>query len=529
MKIKNNTLIIILFLVSLTLITIFSNNFFKLTIDNRANEGINFIKLKNSLIEDWNVTWDQGDNEYGQGVAVDETNGDIYVVGYNGTADKDIILIKYNSNGEQQWNASWDNGVNEYGYDVALDTLGNIYVGGSNGTSYPNFDVVLLKFNSNGDLEWRRSYDSGLYDGAWALTIDSQNMIYVVGQTYLTSDAVLLLKYNISGHLQWSSIFDEPGYQTGRDIILDSSNNIYVSGVDQPPGLQNDLLVIKYDNLGNHLWNRTWGGSDPDEGWSVTLDSEENVYAAGYTQSYSAQQKDYIVVKYDFNGNRLWNRTWGTIATDEARGIAVDSADNIYIVGFTLSLNITLVKYDSIGNQIWYKSWERSPSYQHFCYDLIIDSSDKIYIVGDYWISPFYDLFLLKLSIESPGGFELSPPSGTIDDDGDFILSWTDSPRASNYSIYESSKYITEINNSITSKANEINAFSLPINDYSNGIYYFRAVAFNQFGNSSSNCIYLTVDIPEPSMQIPGYNILIISLIISIISVILVRRRLKLN
>ncbi|UCC18221.1 MAG: SBBP repeat-containing protein [Promethearchaeota archaeon] len=532
---KKNRLTIVFLLVSLTSITIFSSILSTVSINqkinNQVNNKINFDELKYSLTEDWNVSWDKGDSEYGEGVALDENNGDIYVVGYNGTTNYDIILVKYNNYGEQQWNVTWDNGHNEFGYDIVLDSLGYIYVAGANGTTYPNFDALLLKFNSNGDLVWKRSYDGGLYDGLWALTIDSQNMIYVVGQTYTTSQAMLLLKYNNLGDLLWISTFDEPGTQSGYDIVLDTSNNIYVSGLNQTVSPQNDLLVVKFDPSGNHIWNRTWGGPDFDEAWGIALDSEENIYATGYTESYSATQKDFVVVKYDTNGNWLWNRTWGTNGPDNARGVAVDSADNIYIAGYTLSSNITLVKYDTMGNLIWYEHWERSPTYQHFCHDLLIDSSDKIYVVGRYWIISSYDLFLIKLSIDSPGGFDLSPPSGTIDNDGIFTLSWTNSPRANNYSIYEYSNYITHINSSLTIKANEIDSLSLPLSNYSDGVYYFRAVAFNNFGNSSSNCIYITVTIEESSTQqpIPGYDLIVISLIISIISVILVRKRLKSN
>ena len=203
MKIKNNKFPIIFLLVFLTSITITSSNLFIYSsdkiIDSQANIENDSSNLKLSLIEDWNVTWDKGDNEYGQSVAIYETTGDIYVVGYNGSVDYDVILIKYNPNGKQQWNITWDGGVYEYGYDVAVDSLGYIYVAAANGTSYPNFDVLLLKFNSNGDLEWKSSYDSGLYDGAWALTIDSQNMIYVVGQTFTTSTDTASWFFELTG------------------------------------------------------------------------------------------------------------------------------------------------------------------------------------------------------------------------------------------------------------------------------------------------------------------------------------------
>ncbi|MFX1329674.1 MAG: hypothetical protein ACFE91_16215 [Promethearchaeota archaeon] len=537
-KKKFTILIFLLLLISLIIIDF---NFILFTLDreikNQVEDENLYGILRNSLIEDWNVTWDEGNDEYGRSIVVDKNTGDIYVTGYNDTSDQDIILIKYNSNGQQQWNITWDNGLTEYGYDIALDSLGYIYIAGVNGTVYPNLDVLLLKFNSSGGLEWKRTYDSGLNDGAWALEIDSQDMIYVVGQTFTTTDAIILLKYNSTGHLQWSSVFDKPGSQIGRDIVLDSSNNIYITGLNRP-SVQNDLLLLKFNSSGDYLWNRTWGGSDPDEGWSITLDSKNNIYAAGYTQSYGAVQNDFLVVKYDSEGNWKWNRTWGTIASDEAHGIAVDSADYIYVGGYGLFLNGSLLKYDSSGNLIWYKHWERSPTYWHFVNKLVIDSSDKLYIVGNYRIGSFYDIFLATFSIESPSGFILSSDVGAIDTDGNFTLSWTPSIRANNYSIYQHSSLITLVNYSLTILEEETDSLSLPLTGYSNGTYYFIGVAFNNFGNATSNYIKVNVEIPPGESEpedgdskppIPGYNLIFLLVIIASASLILIYQRRKLE
>lgn len=490
-------------------------------------------ELKTSFIEDWNHTWHEYDIQRGYGIAIDETTRDIYVIGYNGSSSaNDVILIKYNNNGEQQWNVTWDNGNSEFGMDVAIDSQGDIYVVGSNGTS--TFDLLLLKFNKSGDFEWKRTWVGGTINEGWGITIDSNDNIYITGNTNTGVYDLVLLKYNKTGHLQWESIFNGPDYQLGRDIVLDSNNNIYVIGTNGT-GPDFNLLLVKFDNLGNHLWNRTWGGIGSDQGSAVAVDSKNNVYITGFTQSYGAVQKDIVLVKYDTNGNWQWNQTWGTTGNDESNGIAVDSADNIYLGGHTEYSNVTILKYNSLGDLLWNKTWEEDPTYQYWCHDLIIDSLDKIYITGYYRIlsSPPYNIFVAKFSIEFPGAFTLSSNAGNPDDDGNFTLTWTSSSGANNYSIYQYSSYITEINNSLTLLEEETSTFLLPLTGYSNGTYYFIGVAFNDLGNSTSNSILVVVAIPpgEPTLQpiISGYNLMILCLSIGLAFVILVNKRLKLK
>ncbi|MFW9972595.1 MAG: hypothetical protein ACFFDF_20580, partial [Candidatus Odinarchaeota archaeon] len=421
-KYKVATICILLLFTSIYLI---NYSFLKHELDNCSNnegnrENVNYM-LKTSLVEDWNVTWDKGDSEQGWGIFVDDTTGDVYVSGYNGTTNDDVILIKFNNQGKQQWNTTWDDGNHELGYDVKRDSNGYIYVAGANGTGGVNFDVLLLKFNSSGKLEWKRTWNNWSSDGAWALEIDSEDNIYLVGDSFkTTSRALLLLKYNSSGDLLWNSTFDLPNDQYGRDIVLDSLNNIYIVG-QTTPNSNDDLLVVKFDSSGNCIWNRTWGGNYEDEGWAIALDSNNNVYATGFTTpSLIPGTRDIVVVKYNKEGNLLWNRSWGTIDNEEAYGIAIDSADNVYIGGSSgsIAINVSLLKYDSKGNFIWNKNWVGNPLYKHYLKSLTIDSSDKIYITGYWGTSAPFDLFAAKFSIESPGAFTLSSNAGIPDTDG---------------------------------------------------------------------------------------------------------------
>ena len=110
-----------------------------------------------------------------------------------------------------------------------------------------------------------------------------------------------------------------------------------------------------------------------------------------------------------------------------------------------------------------------------------------------------------------PGSFILSSDAEDPDTDGIFNLNWTESDGAQNYSIYQYDKFITVINNSLTIVLEETTDLSLPLSGYSNGIYYFIVVAYNEYGNSTSNCIQITFQIPQ---SIPNDNNFITMLII---------------
>ena len=136
----------------------------------------------------------------------------------------------------------------------------------------------------------------------------------------------------------------------------------------------------------------------------------------------------------------------------------------------------------------------------------------------------------IKISVGLiPGDFVLSSNAGSPDGDGNFVLSWTSSANAKNYSVYRYSSYITEINGSLTLLISNTTDLSLALNGYSSGIYYFIVEAKNDNGDTLSNCIRIIVVILPPALPvIPSYNLIIlvgtISFII-VINIILIKKR----
>ena len=104
---------------------------------------------------------------------------------------------------------------------------------------------------------------------------------------------------------QWYTTWGGIGDDTGQGIALDSSGNIYLAGDTESFGAGGrDMLLVKYNNLGQQQWNTTWGGADTEFGLGIALDSSENIYVSGWTESFGAGSADGILVKYNGLGQQ---------------------------------------------------------------------------------------------------------------------------------------------------------------------------------------------------------------------------------
>jgi WD40 repeat protein len=92
-----------------------------------------------------------------------------------------------------------------------------------------------------------------------------------------------------------------------------------------------------------------------------------------------------------------------------------------------------------------------------------------------------------------PGDFLLTSSADDPDLDGQFNLNWDSSTDADNYSVYEHSSFITEVNYTLDLIVSGLEVNTLPREGYGNGEYYFIVAAINEISTTLSNCIKITV------------------------------------
>ncbi|HQC60319.1 MAG TPA: SBBP repeat-containing protein [Bacteroidales bacterium] len=191
---------------------------------------------------------------------------------------------------------------------------------------------------------------------------------------------------------------------------MDSYDNIIVTG-----RANNNYYTIKYDSNGNFVWAREYDGGSYDYGQGVAVDSKNNIIVTGKTDVPPNKGYNYYTIKYDSNGNEIWNARYNGGSTNRARGIAVDSYDNVYVTGFSRLLgigNIYTIKYDSSGKIIW----ERSKIMNHrFEIDhenemngIAVDSLNNILVTGSIYNGTNWDYYTVKYEGTPP--LAKSPP-----------------------------------------------------------------------------------------------------------------------
>ena len=129
--------------------------------------------------------------------------------------------------------------------------------------------------------------------------------------------------------------------------------NFVLQGTNISINEQDDKDVVTpliVSNSVGYEWFRTWGGDSGEVGRSIAIDSNNNVIVVGTESSFGAGNADIVVVKYNNDGIQLWNRTWGGVDWDYGEGVVVDSPSNIYVAGTTRSFgaghfDIVLVKF----------------------------------------------------------------------------------------------------------------------------------------------------------------------------------------
>jgi Bacterial Ig-like domain (group 3)/Beta-propeller repeat len=255
--------------------------------------------------------------------------------------------------------------------------------------------AYLTKLNPAGSALVYSTYLGGsVQDQAFGIAVDSAGNAYITGQTYSTDfpitpgafqtacdggsncyaygDAFVAKISPDGSSLVYSTFLGGSFVDYGQGITVDSSGNAYVVGITsssdfptmnplQPNlrGYDGSAFVTKLNPTGSALVYSTYlGGSVGEGGEGIAVDSLGNVYVTGLTLSADfpttpgafqtvcnhgsgcGKQADAFVARLNSSGSALVYSTYlGGSGWDQGYGIAVDSACNAYVTGYTQSTN----------------------------------------------------------------------------------------------------------------------------------------------------------------------------------------------
>jgi Beta-propeller repeat len=248
--------------------------------------------------------------------------------------------------------------------------FGNVTLKSRGGT-----DAMLIKLSATGDVEWAKQFGGRYGDTISHLAVDARGNIYVQGVFRDTADwggkpltahggsdnDIVLAKYDANGDHLWSQNFGNAFNDVAGGLTVDPAGNITMVGsfdksVSFGPGDdhtslgESDAFVARFTTDGKLLWARTYGAEREDISFGVAADAAGNTVTIGWFQGsvdfgkgalVSKGNKDVFALKLDPNGGLVWAQSWGDHDHDQGRGVAIDDKGAAIVVGiyrFTLGI-----------------------------------------------------------------------------------------------------------------------------------------------------------------------------------------------
>ncbi|MEM8487603.1 MAG: SBBP repeat-containing protein [Bacteroidota bacterium] len=306
---------------------------------------------------------------------------------FSNRGKSDIVLLKTTPAGDVIWMQTIGGVGDDRAFRIAIDTAGHVYLTGSfervirfedsndqhTLESTGKEDAFLAKFDADGQILWSAKAGGERSDQGIGLTLSPDGKVYisgffetsaVFGNQTITSKGQLdayIAQYNAAGTFNWVRTLGGERRDLASGIAADSKGRVYVTGVTRgplplldtdparvygAPHGQDDLFLARYTPTGTLDKLTYMGGRGFDAANALTVDTEDNVYIAGYFEDEAAlddftgsstlmqgQSFDLFVSKFDSDGALAWANTAGGDLWDNAYDIDVDPQGDVFITG----------------------------------------------------------------------------------------------------------------------------------------------------------------------------------------------------
>ncbi|WP_232074256.1 hypothetical protein [Spirosoma aureum] len=277
---------------------------------------------------------------------------------------------------------------------------GYVAVGYTYSTLYnkESYNFLIVRVDEDGNVLWQKTLGGSSTEYVSAVVQSADGGFVVAGHTDSNDGDVSgnhgladgwVVKLDKNGNVQWTKAIggSSADFVTGLTPLSDGSvmgaGWGYSTDGNRSGGHgSSDFWVFRMDADGNVLWSKSFGGYDEDHADAITSLKYGQFAVFGYTYSNDGDvsgnhgSADYWVIKIDFDGHLIWQKTLGGSATDWGWGGITASADNeLVMAGLTYSndgdvsgshsptstdlggtMDYWVVKVDNDGNLVWQRA-----------------------------------------------------------------------------------------------------------------------------------------------------------------------------
>ena len=192
----------------------------------------------------------------------------------------------------------------------------------------------------------------------------------------------------------WISQFGTPQTEFGTKLAADGAGGVFAATNSGPPVFGfTDVLLARFDELGQPLWTQTIGTPARDEVLAASSDGAGGFLLSGSTagdlSGPSVGEVDAWVGRFDASGNSIWLTQLGSTSFDSCQAVASDGAGGAFACGSTNgdlggpnlpSVAAWLAHFDATGNLTWIRQFNSgSPD---SATGLVQDGTGGVYACG---------------------------------------------------------------------------------------------------------------------------------------------------
>jgi hypothetical protein len=319
--------------------------------------GADVFKISSNGDIIWEKDFGSPDDDRSSLSVIELSNGTYVITGWR---NNEVWLVKIDSGGYGVWQKTYQ--INSYaeGKEVIQTFDDGFAIVGCSYYDYnrENSVIFLLKTDNTGNEIWNKTFDNELYNYGCSLKQTLDGGYILVGYSLNSNDGkdkLYLLKTDEDGTLLWEKTYDGKGCSKGLSLQITSDNEYIITGCTRPNLVDDyDIWLLMTDEDGTLLWEKTYGGEYNDIGYSVQTTNDGGYIIAGGNYK-SIFNCDVILIKTDDLGNKEWIKTTGGAYEDYASSVQ-QTNDGGYILTGTYHpsrykrTDAFLIKTDSYGN-----------------------------------------------------------------------------------------------------------------------------------------------------------------------------------
>ena len=284
------------------------------------------------------------------------TSNDGNVTGNHGSTD--YWVVKINDTGLIQWQKAMGGSGAENGYNVIQTLDGGYATIGLSSTTNNSGDVAgsgnhggsdywLTKLDASGTIQWTKSYGGAGLEQAFGIVQNADSSYVLCGYSASASSGDVtdnhggsdywIVKVSPSGVLIWQRSYGGTGADRAFNICKTTDGGYVVNGASASTDGNitanhggNDYWVIKLNDTGGLVWQRSIGGTGDDFGRSVQQTLDGGYVLGGRTNTANNGDVtgnhgdyDYWVVKLNDAGAIKWQKCFGGTLGEGAPGATV--------------------------------------------------------------------------------------------------------------------------------------------------------------------------------------------------------------